>query len=257
MRIEYYKALWGMEGMPLEKRLQWVADNGYDGFETPLGGLQEARKAGYTGKAVAMLFVESVEALHTQLAQCREAKAEAVTVHCGKDWWDFERGAAFFDGALQEVDDADLPVHFETHRGRLLFEPQSTKRYLERFPELRICADFSHWTCVCESMLGDQEEALGVAIQRTGHLHARIGHEEGPQVPDPRSPRWKGQVDRFFAIFDRVKGAHQARGAEVMRVDPEFGPPNYMWTEPAEGKPMADLLDVCNWTRDRLRDRWN
>jgi hypothetical protein len=181
--------------------------------------------------------------------------AEKITVHAGKDWWAFQQGCMFFEGALEAIADSAVPVCFETHRGRLLFEPVSTAAYLRKFPEMRICADFSHWTCVCESMLGDQEESVALAISHTGHLHARVGHEEGPQVSDPRAPEWQGHVERFEGWWDAIHAAHAGRG-EVLTVDPEFGPPNYMPTIPNTRVPVADLWDVCLYTRDRLKQRW-
>jgi hypothetical protein len=44
-------------------------------------------------------------------------------------------------------------------------------------------------------MLDDQNETINLALSRTGHIHARIGHPEGPQVNDPRAPEWKNIVD--------------------------------------------------------------
>ena len=44
----------------------------------------------------------------------------------------------------------DVPVVFETHRTRLLYAPWTTARYCEAIPELRITADFSHFTTVAE-----------------------------------------------------------------------------------------------------------
>jgi sugar phosphate isomerase/epimerase len=257
MRVAFYKALWGMEGTPVGDSLERIAAAGYEGFETPLNNVQEAWKLGARLPAIAMLFETDPDNLKRNLNAAAEAGAEAVNIHAGKDWWSFDHGAEFFEQALKAVEEVKLPVTFETHRGRLLFEPQSTAKYLQKFPELKITADFSHWTCVCESMLDDQRDQLNLAIGRTHLIHARVGHEEGPQVPDPRSERWNRYVEKFEGWWDAVKAAHESRNESVLRVDPEFGPPNYMWTNPADGKPVADLWDVCLWMRDRLRTRWS
>jgi sugar phosphate isomerase/epimerase len=245
-----------MEALPLGDALQQILDAGYDGVETSVPTLKEARRLGFDTPALAMLFTEDVETLRAGLAEAREVGAEAVNVHAGKDWFTFQQGCMFFEGALEAVEESGLTVTFETHRARLLFDPVSTAAYLRKFQNLRITADFSHWTCVCGSLLHDQEESVELAIQHTSLIHARVGHTEGPQVPDPRVPQWQEPVDRFLGFWDRIKAAHEARGEAVLRVDPEFGPPNYMWTDPATGQPLADLWDVCKWMRDTLRERW-
>ncbi len=257
MEIAFYKSLWGMEDMPLGDALEKIAASGYDGFEAPLAKVEEAWELGVRGREIAMLFEEDVDSLRANLDRAGAVGAEVVNVHAGKDWWTFDEGCAFFERALEAVHDSGLTVTFETHRGRLLSEPRSTAAYLKQFPSLRLTADFSHWTCVCESMLRDQTDQVAAAIERTSLIHARVGHEEGPQVPDPRVPAWSRQLEQFDEWWDQIKAAHEARGEAVLRVDPEFGPPNYMWTDPTTGRPSADLWDVCLWTRDHLRTRWS
>lgn len=257
LNLRFYKSLWGMESMPLPEALALLDEAGYEGVETPLPGVRQIRELGDGRPAIAMLFVEDVETLRRNLDDAGELGVEAVNVHAGKDWWDFQHGCMFFESALEAVRESGLPVTFETHRGRLLFEPQSTAAYLRKFEQLRLTADFSHWTCVCESLLADQADAVELAVSRTSLVHARVGHEEGPQVPDPRSPRWTAYVERFEAWWDAIRDAHLARGESVLRIDPEFGPPNYLWTDPEDGRPLADLFEVCRWMRDRLRNRWS
>ncbi len=105
-------------------------------------------------------------------------------------------------------------------------------------------------------MLDDQMDAVRLAAERTVHLHARVGHEEGPQVPDPRSPQWGAYVDHFEAMWDLIYAAHADRGEPVLTIDPEFGPPNYLWTDPSNGRALADQEAVSTYVRDRLKSRW-
>lgn len=258
MRVEFYKALWGMEHLPFDEALAMIAEAGYDGIETPHDNLVRLREAGYEGKAISMLFPDTGRGFDAVLSEAMKTKPVSITVHAGKSWWTDLHAAEFFEDVLPAVRDTGLDVNFETHRGRLLYEPQSTHRLLNLFPDLYLCADFSHWTCVSESMLHDQATAVNAAIARTRHLHARVGHEEGPQVPDPRSPRWQGHVDRFLELWDQIREERMRAGAEVLTVDPEFGPPNYLWTDPRDGDaPVADLFEVCRWMKDTLQARWS
>jgi hypothetical protein len=255
MQVSYFKALWGMD-MPVKDAVPLVLAAGFDGIEAPLGQIQEARAAGYTGPAIAMLFGEDAKKLAADLPACAAVRSTKVTVHAGTEYWDFEKGSAFLKEFLPAVADSGLEVNIETHRGRLLFDPTSTVKFLEAFPTLHVCADVSHWTCVCGNMLESYDEALKLVASRTRHIHARVGHTEGPQVPDPRAAQWKWAVDRFVTIWSGMKEAAEKRGDTVLTVDPEFGPPNYLWTNVSDGKPVADLFEVCVWMRDELKRRW-
>lgn len=257
MEVRFIKALWGMDTDPLGAALEQIRQAGYDGFEAPLGIVRAAGERTGELDFVSMLFEEDPASLAEGVAASAEAGAVAVNVHAGKDHWTFEAGCRFFEAALRIVDASPVPVTFETHRGRLLYSPASTAEYLRRFPELRITADFSHWTCVCESMLEDQGAAVNLAVSRTDYLHARVGHEEGPQVPDPRVAPWNRHVECFEVWWDAIVDRARVEKRSVLRVDPEFGPPNYLWTDPRSGEPMSDLWDICLWMRDRLRARWS
>jgi hypothetical protein len=104
-------------------------------------------------------------------------------------------------------------------------------------------------------MLGGFSTQLDLVLSRTRHIHARIGFEEGPQVPDPREKNWEGYVPKFEKWWDVVHENNKKAG-RVTTFDPEFGPPHYQWTSPADGKPLADIEEVALWMTKRLRTRW-
>jgi hypothetical protein len=157
---------------------------------------------------------------------------------------------------VEATKEVPFPVNFETHRGRLLYEPMSTAQYLKDLPDLYLCADLSHWTVVTESMLGGYKEVMPAILSRVRHVHARVGFEEGPQVPDPREKNWEGYAPHFEKWWDVVHERHVKEGKKLT-VDPEFGPPHYQWTDPKTGKAHADIEEVALWITARLRKRWN
>lgn len=85
-----------------------------------------------------------------------------------------------------------------------MFTPKATARVLKLFPDLKITADFSHFTCVCESMLSDQQEDLDLIKSRALHVHGRVGFEEGPQVPHPAAPEYAQYLQQFEAWWDEM-----------------------------------------------------
>lgn len=259
MKVSFIKALWGMEGS-LESQLSQIQFAGYAGFETglPTAGPTETRKlaSDHGLKFVMQAYLTTIDELKAAIEGAGESGAVLLNIHTGKDWWSFDQGCAFFEEAVRLQRQAPCPLVHETHRGRMMFAPAVTRAYLEKFPDLRITADFSHFTCVCETLLEDQAETVDFLLRRTGHVHARVGFEEGPQVNDPRAPEWERCVVAFEAWWDKALAYAKAEGREEAFVTPEFGPPNYMPTQPFTRMPLADLWEVCLWMRDRLRARW-
>jgi sugar phosphate isomerase/epimerase len=260
MQLKVYKALWGMAGS-LESQMDGIAQAGYDGIETglPIEGAADFRKMlderslDYIG----MLFLTEAEPLLEGLQTAEAAGARQVTLHSGKDSMTFDEGCRYLEAALRAEEKSGIVVGHETHRGRLFYNPWVTAEYLKKFPELKIVADFSHWTNVCESMLDDQKENVSLACRHAVHIHGRVGFEEGPQVSDPRAPEFQPYVEKFETWWDDILAAHQDRGASVVSFDPEFGPPRYLQTLPYTGVPVADLWDICLYMATRMRGRWH
>jgi hypothetical protein len=108
---------------------------------------------------------------------------------------------------------------------------------------------------VSESLLADQQSTMDLALQRVDHVHARIGHAQGPQVHDPRAPEWAEAVEAHFAWWDKVVELKKAQG-ETLTVLTEFGPPNYMPTLPYTQQPIADQWAINVHMMHLLRKRY-
>jgi sugar phosphate isomerase/epimerase len=176
--------------------------------------------------------------------------------HSGRDWFNFEQGSRFVQLGLDVSKSSGVPIYHETHRGRLMFAAQITKQYLEAFPGLRLTLDISHWCAVHESLLADQPEAVKLALSRTDHIHSRVGHEEGPQVNDPRAPEWANAVKAHLSWWDEVMQRKAAEG-KPMTILAEFGPPTYLPTVPYTFQPLADQWDINVYMMKTLRERYS
>ena len=114
-----------------------------------------------------------------------------INCHSGRDHFSFDQNKAFIDHTTKVSKETGIIICHETHRARIMFAAHTTRQYVERIPELRLTLDVSHWCNVHESLLHDQEDTLNMVLERVEHIHARIGHPEGPQVNDPRAPEWE------------------------------------------------------------------
>lgn len=239
-----------------EVALDRIADAGYEGVELPgwQPMVRNQEMADARGLAhLAQAYPETVEDALRLIDEANTVGATLLNLHAGKDWWDEDRIRSFWLGVMDAVEQSTVPILFEVHRGRILMSPEVTAQWLSEFPALRITADFSHFTCVCESLLHDQPEAMELCIARSHYVHARVGFEEGPQVNDPRAPEWEGHVARFTEWWRAIAAARRAEGAPELWITPEFGPPNYLPTLPYTRQPLVNLWDVCNWMRETLR----
>ncbi len=179
-----------------------------------------------------------------------------INNHTGKDYFGYDDNKKFIEHTDALARETGIRICHETHRARIFFAAHITRQYLENFPDLQLTLDASHWCNVHESMLEDQQETLALALERTGHIHARIGHPQGPQVNDPRAPEWKDIVEQHFKWWDRVV-ARKKKNAELMTFLPEFGPMDYMPSLPYTKQPVADQWGINVYMMQLLRERYS
>ena len=192
----------------------------------------------------------------SSLIQNTKQKPLYVNCHSGKDYFTFEINNEIIAYTLEQVKNSGIPIQHETHRSRMLFAAPNAKLLMEKNPALRITLDISHWCNVHESLLHDQEETVQLALSRTDHIHARVGHAEGPQVNDPRAPEWAAEVQRHLEWWDAVVQMKIKNGATSLTFLTEFGPPNYMPTMPYTQQPLANQWEINVYMMQLLRKRY-
>lgn len=179
-----------------------------------------------------------------------------INSHSGRDSWTAEEKKHFFSLALDFEKSLPIPVAHETHRGRTTYNPWGTRDLLTTFPELKLCCDFSHWVCVCERLLQTELDIIKLAAERCFHLHARVGYEQGPQVPDPRAPEYAVHLQAHEDWWDIIWQAQQTAGQQITTLTPEFGPPPYHHALPFTAEPVSDVWDICNEMAVRQKGRF-
>lgn len=178
-----------------------------------------------------------------------------LNCHSARDHFPVDINAAFIEHTNRLSKETGIIICHETHRSRIMFAAHVAKTYIDKYPELKLTLDISHWCNVHESLLHDQQEAVDKAIERTEHIHARIGHQGGPQVNDPRAPEWDEAVKAHFAWWDRVIERKKKKG-ETATFLTEFGPPTYMPTLPYTQQPLANQWDINVHMMNLLRKRY-
>jgi len=196
-------------------------------------------------------FKKSIDA-----ATKSEIKPLYINCHSGRDHFSYDQNKAFIDHTTEASQKSGIPIYHETHRARMLFAAHIARNFIEKNPKLKLTLDISHWCSVAESLLEDQEETIKLALSRTGHIHARIGHPEGPQVNDPRAPEWESALKAHLAWWDVVVERKIKSGEQITFLT-EFGPPHYMPTVPYTNQPLADQWEINVFMMHLLRKRYS
>jgi Xylose isomerase-like TIM barrel len=266
MKLELMRHLWGIDE-PWERVFPKIKDLGYAGIEAPLpdperapefSRLLEQHRFAY----VAMVFTggttvdEHAKSLEEQVERAKRLRCSFINAHGGSDRWNADQAKRFYERALEIQGQAGVRITHETHRGRVFYNPWITRDVLLALPELELTCDYSHWVCVAERLIDSELEILKLCAERARHIHARVGYEQGPQVPDPRAPEYQRHVEAHERWWDLIWESQERRGFPVTTLTPEFGPSTYLHTLPFTNVPVADLWEICNWQARRQRERF-
>lgn len=94
-------------------------------------------------------------------------------------------------------------------------------------------------------------------IPRIDHIHARVGHPQGPQVSDPALPEWQDAVQHHLKWWDAIVDHRQKSGSAYLTLTPEFGPIPYMQLIPFTQQPIANQWDINLYMVNLLKSRYN
>jgi len=265
MKLLLIRHLWGVTGK-WEEVFPKFHQLGFAGIEAALPAAKERRPlrrllTEHQFRFIPQIFTAGanvaahLKSFRRQVGEAASLSPLLINAHSGQDAWSESEASRFFEAALGLEQSAGIPIAHETHRGRILFNPWITSRLLERFETLKLCCDFSHWVCVGERLIDDQLHIIRQSAARCLHLHARVGYEQGPQVPDPRAPEFAAHLAAHERWWRLVWDAQQKRGDESSTLTPEFGPPGYLHTLPFTQAPVSDLWEICHW--QALRQKTN
>lgn len=264
-RLCIVQSLWGFAGN-LEQAIARAHGLGFDGLEAnlqhpALGSLpaptvrQTLQREGLklivevvTGgdyvPDLACSWQQHLAQLDALLCQAEALGPIRISVITGSDSWDDDVQHHFLSAVLERLESCSTPVSLETHRSRSLFNPWAITDLLEAVPDLRLTADLSHWCCVSERLMTPELEPIQAMAERVDHIHARVGHAQGPSVGHPFAPEASEALEAHRRCWQLFTSSQQARGLPALTVTPEFGPDGYLPCLPFSGEPVADLLEI-------------
>ena len=267
MKIKYLCTMWGMNQPTLEESFNLIKGAGFDGVEMSLPrNREEIKNIDALLKENGLDLVAQVRAegstvdtqidfLEKELDSVLELNTLLTNVHCGKDYWPLAENIKVISIAQRLAGELGIKIMHETHRARATFCTTSTMDIIDALPKIRFAADFSHWCCVHNSLLQDQQDSVSRVIERSDYIHARVGSAISPQVTDPRASQWKEAVETHVRWWEKIAEHHKNKDSEFLPICSEFGPPEYMATLPSTGKPIADQWEINCYMKEMLKER--
>jgi len=269
--IDFFCPRWGSEHLAWEDFFIQVKLAGYDGVEWAISREVSKKELDtvfnlaqqYKVKILAQHydtnesdFFEHMDFYSAWLEKIAPYPIVKLNSQTGKDFFLYAENKTLIDLANDFGRKHNISVCHETHRGKFSFATHITDHYLQAIADLKLTLDASHWVCVAESYLQDQKTAMKLILARTGHIHARVGHTQGPQVTNPASRQWTEALDTHLGWWDQAI-AHQlsSEDKDPITITPEFGPYPYMVRLP-NGRDIAGQWDINCWMMELLHKRY-
>lgn len=267
--VTFFQTDWGNK-LSWDKFCEKVKTSGFDGIDIWLPSnttSQEELKTALSkhnlllnlmhGTNKGLPFKESLKAYENKLIALMKWKPVLINSQTGSDFFTEEENMAFIKVATKISDQYNIPVYHETHRSRFSYSLPITNSYLSKNLNFEITLDISHWMVVHESLLEGKEKELALVMERSNHIHARVGHKEGPQVNDPEAPEWKSALNRHLDIWEAIIKKRWKKNNKTFTVTSEFGPPGYMPTAPHTNMPLGDQWKANVFIMNAIKKRLN
>lgn len=271
MHIQFFCPRWGSEDLPYEAFFEKVKEAGYDGVEMALPLDEDERDEIVTlMKQFNLLLIgqhwectlsatENYEADYEKyLRNLAAVKPLFINSQSGKDFFSQEHNVQIIRLADRIAEETGVKIVHETHRGKFSYAIGMMSPYLRVLPELRLCADFSHWCVVSESLLEapEQEAMLQEIFPRVDHIHARVGFQQAPQISEPKAPEFQEALDRHLSWWDKIIKIRTDEGKEHLTITPEFGPAPYMPLLPFVREPLTNQWEANRFMMHLLKDHF-
>ncbi|MSP82288.1 MAG: sugar phosphate isomerase/epimerase [Alphaproteobacteria bacterium] len=270
-RLLVLQSLWAMERRrpdgqewSLEEKIAMIADAGFDGASVDFGDAACSRRAtallrerGLTWQVEC--FVATVAGLRPIVELHRELGGTHINLLPTIRPYTLDEAVPFVEGWRDMARAAGVDLLIETHRNVLTTDLIFTLHLLDRFPDLRLEADLSHF-------LVGREFGYPVSDENQAHVHrildaswaiqGRVGSREQIQVPItfPHLGHW---LDLFLGWWEYgIRSWHRRAGPDAtLTFLCELGPKEYAITG-ADGYELSDRWQEALILKDLIRELW-
>ncbi|MCH8101437.1 MAG: sugar phosphate isomerase/epimerase [Proteobacteria bacterium] len=270
-KLEIYQSLWGMElrnpslaERTPEEAFKMVADAGFDGMclDPSVAEIQENldlkplfEKHGLG--CMVNAFPYAADDLVPLLDFATEMNACMVNVISGVMPIRPEDAVAVVRQWIDEAGERDMQLLFETHRDGLLNDLYFTLQLMDLVPEMRLCADLSHFVVDRELRAPVPERDaryISTVLDRSDCFQGRIASREQVQIQIdfPQHQVW---VDIFKGWWKDGMREWRKRNTDdaTLIFLCELGPPPYAITDGDQNElsdRWVESLQIRDWALD-------
>jgi hypothetical protein len=271
--LEVFQSLWAMElrrpdgvERPVEESFEMVAEAGYRGLAIDLGAtdMETARKTRplfekHNLGCLINAFPATIESLRPVLHMAKDFDARFVNIIGQVMPLSLEGMIPVVRAWIAMAEDEGVPILFETHRNCITNDLFATLLLLDAVPEMRLCADLSHYLVDREfryPISAEDDTLIQRVLRRAESFQGRVASREQIQVQIdfPQHKKW---VELFARWWEDGFRAWRARAREdsVMNFLCELGPPDYAITGP-DGYELSDRWQEALRIRQRVEEIW-
>jgi hypothetical protein len=265
------QSLWAMERRladepewPLQTQLTMIRDAGFDGagvrfIDAEFAGEVTSFLRNHGMIWQAQCYPTSVDDLKPVLELVARLGADHVNLQPNVRPHRIEPCIPLLEGWQRLAEQAGIAVHVETHRDRMTTDLFFTLELLNRFPDLRLTADVSHYL-VGREFAWPVDEVNHAMIHRildhSWGIHGRIASREQVQV-SLGFPQHRGWVELFMGWWEYAirSWRKRAKPDAVLTFLCELGPPPYAITGP-DGAELSDRWADALQMKDMIRALW-
>jgi hypothetical protein len=256
----------GQPERPVEENFAMVAAAGFDGMclDPSVAEIEDTLKLKTHFEASGLkcmlnAFPYKLSELPPLLEMARELDACLVNVIGGVMPLTIEAGAPVIQRWIADADEAGIPLLFETHRDSILNDLHYTLQMLDAVPEMRLCADLSHFVIDREMPLplsDDNRAYMHRILARSDCFQGRISNREQIQVPIgfPQHQEWVNMFKGWWKDGMRMWRERNAADATLIFLC-ELGPPSYAITD-ARGNELSDRWEEAQVIKSWVEDIW-
>ncbi len=273
-KLEIYQSLWGMElrkpGQPERSKdatFAMIAAAGFDGacMDPSAAEIPECREYAHLYDEYGLgcmlnAFPYAADDMSPILDFAVEMQSCMVNVISGVMPIKPEDAVAGVRRWIAAAKERDMPLLFETHRDGLLNDLYFTLQLMDLVPEMRLCADLSHFVVDRElrSPVPERDQAyISSVLNRSDCFQGRIANREQVQIQInfPQHQEW---VEIFKGWWKEGMRAWRQRNGDdaILIFLCELGPPPYAITD-AEQNELSDRWQEALQIRDWVRTIWS
>lgn len=271
--LKIFQSLWAMElrcpdqpERSHEESFRLVAEAGYDGMciDPAAEEIAEFREIlpyfdAFGLSSMVNAFPHKLADMRPLFDLARDANACLVNIISGVMPINPADAVPVIQRWTEEVADYDFPLLFETHRDSLLNDLYYTLQVMDLVPEMRLCADLSHFVVDREMRVPittTDQAYIDRILQRSDCMQGRVASREQVQVQIefPQHQEW---VNIFCHWWKQGMRAWRQRNADdaTLVFLCELGPPPYAITDHNQ-RELSDRWQEALLIRSWAREIW-